>query len=112
MTNETKTTLADELRDRFCGCRTTPEGTLEGECVPCRAAAALEAAGEHASTLARVLGERETKLQSALVALEAKDAALRDLREACTDAYKAGRIAAEPFVRAGNALALGQDGAA
>ena len=31
--------------------------------------------------------------------------ALRDLREATTDAYKAGRIPAEPFVRAGNVLA-------
>jgi len=30
--------------------------------------------------------------------------ALRDLREACTEAYKAGRIEAEPFIRAGNAL--------
>lgn len=29
---------------------------------------------------------------------------LRDLREASTDAYKAGRIEAEPFVRAGNVL--------
>ena len=32
-------------------------------------------------------------------------AALADLREAATDAYKAGRIAAEPFVRAGNVIA-------
>lgn len=32
-------------------------------------------------------------------------AALRDLREACTDAYKSGRISAEPFVRAGNVIA-------
>jgi hypothetical protein len=31
--------------------------------------------------------------------------ALRDLREAATDAYKMGRIPAEPFVRAGNVLA-------
>ena len=31
--------------------------------------------------------------------------ALRDLREAATEAYKAGRIQAEPFVRAGNVLA-------
>lgn len=30
---------------------------------------------------------------------------LRDLRAACTDAYKSGRIAAEPFVAAGNVLA-------
>lgn len=32
-------------------------------------------------------------------------AALRDIRAACADAYKAGRIDAEPFVRAGNAIA-------
>jgi hypothetical protein len=30
--------------------------------------------------------------------------ALSDLREAAADAYKAGRISAEPFVRAGNVL--------
>lgn len=33
--------------------------------------------------------------------------ALRDLRDACTDAYKDGRIPAEPFVRAGNVLTGG-----
>lgn len=32
-------------------------------------------------------------------------AALRDLVDATTDAYKAGRIAAEPFVRARNVIA-------
>lgn len=32
-------------------------------------------------------------------------AALRDLRDAATDAYGAGHIPAEPFVRAGNVLA-------
>jgi glutamate mutase epsilon subunit len=32
-------------------------------------------------------------------------AALQDLRDAATNAYKAGRIPAEPFVRAGNVLA-------
>lgn len=32
-------------------------------------------------------------------------AALEDLRLACADAYKAGRIDAEAFVRAGNVLA-------
>lgn len=32
-------------------------------------------------------------------------AALTDLREACAGAYKAGRIPAEPFVRAGNVIA-------
>jgi hypothetical protein len=42
---------------------------------------------------ARLAGARE--------ALEA----LSDLRDAATDAYKQGRIAAEPFVRAGNVLA-------
>jgi hypothetical protein len=31
--------------------------------------------------------------------------ALKDLRAAVTDAYKAGRIPAEPFVRAGNVIA-------
>lgn len=31
--------------------------------------------------------------------------ALRDLREAATEAYKAGRIDAEVFVRAGNVIA-------
>lgn len=31
--------------------------------------------------------------------------ALLDLRAACTDAYKAGRIPAEPFVAAGNVIA-------
>lgn len=31
--------------------------------------------------------------------------ALKDLREAATDAYKVGRIAAEPFVKAGNVIA-------
>ena len=31
--------------------------------------------------------------------------ALRDLRDATTEAYKAGHIPAEPFVRAGNVLA-------
>ena len=36
--------------------------------------------------------------------------ALRDLRAACEDAYKAGRIPAEPFVRAGNVLAEARDG--
>ena len=30
--------------------------------------------------------------------------ALADLRAACTDVYKQGRIPAEPFVRAGNVL--------
>ena len=29
---------------------------------------------------------------------------LRDLHDACIEAYKAGRIPAEPFVRAGNIL--------
>ena len=32
-------------------------------------------------------------------------AALQDLRYAATDAYKAGRVPAEPFIRAGNVLA-------
>ena len=31
--------------------------------------------------------------------------ALRDLREAATEAYKIGRIDPEPFVRAGNVIA-------
>lgn len=31
--------------------------------------------------------------------------ALEELREAVTELYKAGRISAEPFVRAGNAIA-------
>ena len=31
--------------------------------------------------------------------------ALKDLREACTDVYKTGRIAAEPFVTAGLVIA-------
>lgn len=33
------------------------------------------------------------------------ESALRDLRDAATEAYKAGRIAAEPYVHAGNVLA-------
>lgn len=36
---------------------------------------------------------------------EAMLVALRDLRESVTDAYKSGRIPAEPFVRAGNVIA-------
>lgn len=36
--------------------------------------------------------------------------ALRDLREASTEAYKAGRIPAEPFVRAGNVIAEAEGG--
>src|SRR5688572_16168182 len=32
-------------------------------------------------------------------------AALSDLRESTTEAYKSGRIPAEPFVRAGNVIA-------
>lgn len=39
-------------------------------------------------------------------------AALWDLREACTEAYKAGRVAAEPFVRAGNVYAQAMKGGA
>lgn len=47
------------------------------------------------------------KLEFESQAADAPDllAALRDLREACVDAYKAGRIPAEPFVRAGNVIA-------
>jgi len=43
-------------------------------------------------------------LRQAAAALEAQVQVLRDLRESCIDAYRAGRIPAEPFVRAGNVL--------
>lgn len=53
---DTKQSIADELRDRYCDCRTTPEGTLEGECVPCRAAAALEEKNRALRVAAEMLG--------------------------------------------------------
>lgn len=53
---------------------------------------------------------------SRLSSAEAVVEAARDMREACVDAYKIGRIPAEPFVRLGNALsahtaATGKEGA-
>lgn len=61
-------------------------------------------------TVARVYNPNFTakanECHAKLVALspEIMDA-LRDLREASTEAYKQGRVTAEPFVRAGNLLA-------
>lgn len=46
----------------------------------------------------------ETREKSELEWSEVLEA-LRDLREATVDVYKIGRVAAEPFVRAGNVLA-------
>lgn len=51
------------------------------------------------------VGECRAELAPLFTAAEELRAALADLREASTDAYKSGRIAAEPFVRAGNVLA-------
>lgn len=47
----------------------------------------------------------ETHYDSLAPIIIEMERALRDLRDACTDAYKIGRIPAEPFVRAGNVLA-------
>ena len=49
--------------------------------------------------------EQELLAVRAVNSHDALVAALRDLRKDVTDAYKAGRIPAESFVRAGNVLA-------
>lgn len=53
----------------------------------------------------KVLGESDVADKLRLMnAAPALLAALKDLREAASDAYKSGRISAEPFVRAGNVI--------
>lgn len=50
------------------------------------------------------MADRDDVARLAADLMEARHA-LHELRLACTDAYKAGRIPAEPFVAAGNVLA-------
>lgn len=66
-----------------------------------RAIPVLTARTAHAGKVCPPSRANERLIESAPELLRA----LKDLRDACTDAYKAGRISAEPFVRAGNVIA-------
>lgn len=75
----------------------------------------IGADSRHVASCETVLDVRSTSAEShanARLIAEAPAllAALSDLRAACEDAYKAGRIPAEPFVRAGNVLAQTEGG--
>ena len=65
---------------------------------------AYDVATEAGGQIARLPWKCEANARLIAAAPELFEA-LRDLREACVDAYKQARIEAEPFVRAGNVLA-------
>ena len=57
--------------------------------------------------VARKMGLDIDQAEAVILACRNHDSllgALKDLREVSTDAYKAGRVLAEPFVRAGNII--------